>query len=1066
MATPRNVSFFAPSGATVRMGFGVGVAPPPPAQIAPTITLQPSNATVTEPTGATFTAAASGSPAPTLQWQQTTPPGSTFADVPGATAGTYTISPTEDTADNGRQVRARFTNGAGTVTSNAATLTVNAATAPPPIPAGGIPQYLTSDGGTAGVGSNYSGPTRDKWHNRLGFAWVRPNTLGNWLDSAQVPEGSTPYASSAAITSAGQRVSIAATALVARWLASGQNRGAYLRVNSGSLFPVLFRGRTDPTPALRPTLTVVTSLGTTTLTALCNAWWQISSFQAAGSALEWRLSSGQAPAILRFDLSSIAGTLTSATLEFSVKSFPDGGSTGQVVGLFEADPPAIIDPVSVLAPTPGLLTGYSTFAAFKNAGLASVLLADDFESPGPFDSGFTPAATRTLNTATGTTYARGTIQGGGAPGSGTSSLDNNKSVTAGTGPRGAPDIVRPELFGHYAWYMEATFGTTQDDAIKIPAMGVQFGVWNPVGYWQQTTGNGGSRGTGLKVDNGGSTNFEYQGHSIRLLTGTAPKAGDDDPYTGWFGVGVYPYNLDQVQDFPDGEAVPYVALRREAWYDIDIRVKQNTVSGTQDSLGNWSVANPDGVYQIWINGYLAYSKTTFRWRRHLEFGVQGLWLDVYHGGQSPALVDMHYRVDRVAVATQYIGPSALILPAWVPAPGNLTTMTVANGRLANQWRDVIDPYYNAFYAVKAVNDYSGAFPNPWWGTHGGIVFFGGGHAGTNYNGTIVAELGPSGITYKRANNATPWFGTGTDSTTQDNNGGSTATNALTNLDYMESTIDGKPGSPHSYGSGDVVGPDFGGAANGTFLRVVTSAVNRVNDAGTVAAHQLPFTTTAGNGGAGNWARVTNTFIAPGTNWQAPQLTAFVGPQQRVYIQTNNSVSNVRWFDRSLNNWVTGTGTTFGYDEADGFDSGTMFYVPSRGLLVCMYPVSNTLRVQWMDVTVAQPTLGGTATLSSAIAVSNPWSAGCWCQDNNRIIVGKAGQSGAFEIAIPAVLTNPWPVEYAAFGNGGTIPFEGAGEGGNTYKKWSYLPSVKAIVYQRFATYDAADVVHVYRPRNT
>ena len=136
MATPRNVSFFAPSGAIVRMGFGVSVAPPPTeGTVAPTITLQPFGVSVTEPTGATFVAAASGAPAPTLQWQRTTPPGTTFADIAGANSTSYSTGATEDTADNGRQFRLVATNSAGTATSNPATLTVSPAAAPAPPPA-------------------------------------------------------------------------------------------------------------------------------------------------------------------------------------------------------------------------------------------------------------------------------------------------------------------------------------------------------------------------------------------------------------------------------------------------------------------------------------------------------------------------------------------------------------------------------------------------------------------------------------------------------------------------------------------------------------------------------------------------------------------------------------------------------------------------------------------------------------------------------------------------------------------------------------------------------------------
>jgi hypothetical protein len=945
----------------------------------------------------------------------------------------------------------------------------NVVTPPVSVPAGGIPQYLTSDGGTAGVGSNYSGPTRDKWHNRLGFAWLRPNTMGNWLDASQVQEGSTPFASSAPITTVGQRVSITATALVARWLANGQNRGTYLRITSGSLFPVAFHGRTDPTSGLRPTLTVVTSTGTTVLTAQCNAWWQSSSFQAAGSALEWRLASGQSPAILRFDVSAIAGTLNSATLEFSVKAFPSGGSTGQVVALFEADPPAIIDPVSVTSPAAGLLTGYANFGAFKAASLPSVLLADDFESPGPFDTGFTPAATRTLNTATGTTYARGTIQGGGSPGSGTSSLDNNKAFTAGTGTRGAPDVVRPELFGHYAWYMESSFGTQQDDAIKIPAMGVQFGVWNPAGYWQQTTGNGGSRGTGLKVDNGGASNFEYQGHSVRLLTGTAPKAGDDDPYTGWFGVGVYPYNLDQVQDFPEGEAVPYVALRREAWYDIDIRVKQNSVSGTQDALGNWSVANADGIYQIWINGYLAYSKTTFRWRRHLEFGVQGLWLDVYHGGQSPALVDMHYRIDRVAVATQYIGPSAPLLPAWVPAPGDAAVLSVANGKLTNSLNSVWVSYYDTFYAHRIVSDYSTTVLNPHYGQYGALVLHGGGHSGTNDNTIAGLVLNDTGGTFVRWVDPTPHYGSApgnafANSSTSDGN--------LANNTHGENISDGKPASIHSYGIGDVLSPANGGAVMGTYVRAAAAAVNQAGFKSTRALHSLPFPGVR-NAAAANpavWARRGNnpSPFANNTNSEyAPVWTCLVPSQNRIYTVNVNTLQRPQWWDLNTNTHVIGTGTaldmTIDGDGGNGINQGALFHVPARNLLLFICRSGGAMRIQALDTTQAQPSWSIVGTPSVAISLPVTWSAGCWCEDNNRVIVGNiAGDANAvYELEIPTNLAASWPATRRPIGGAAINWYTQCGP-----KKWTYNPKTKCIPYYPFGSQGGQDVVYAYRPFGT
>src|SRR5882724_1744004 len=58
----------------------------------PTITTQPANQTVTAGQTATFTAAATGSPTPTVQWQVSTDGGTTFSNVSGATSTTLSFT--------------------------------------------------------------------------------------------------------------------------------------------------------------------------------------------------------------------------------------------------------------------------------------------------------------------------------------------------------------------------------------------------------------------------------------------------------------------------------------------------------------------------------------------------------------------------------------------------------------------------------------------------------------------------------------------------------------------------------------------------------------------------------------------------------------------------------------------------------------------------------------------------------------------------------------------------------------------------------------------------------------
>jgi hypothetical protein len=94
-----------------------------PAPVAPTITTQPANQTVTAGQTAKFTVAAAGTAPLNYQWQKN------GVNIAGATATSYT-TPATATADNGSTFAVVVTNTAGMVTSAPAMLTVNPAPAP------------------------------------------------------------------------------------------------------------------------------------------------------------------------------------------------------------------------------------------------------------------------------------------------------------------------------------------------------------------------------------------------------------------------------------------------------------------------------------------------------------------------------------------------------------------------------------------------------------------------------------------------------------------------------------------------------------------------------------------------------------------------------------------------------------------------------------------------------------------------------------------------------------------------------------------------------------------------
>jgi hypothetical protein len=94
----------------------------------PVVITHPATQSVCAGSNAVFVSSASGGPAPTVQWQESTN-GTDWSNIAGATNGTFTFAPVA--GDNGKQYRAVWTNTQGTATSNASTLTINQTPAAP-----------------------------------------------------------------------------------------------------------------------------------------------------------------------------------------------------------------------------------------------------------------------------------------------------------------------------------------------------------------------------------------------------------------------------------------------------------------------------------------------------------------------------------------------------------------------------------------------------------------------------------------------------------------------------------------------------------------------------------------------------------------------------------------------------------------------------------------------------------------------------------------------------------------------------------------------------------------------
>lgn len=507
------------------------------------------------------------------------------------------------------------------------------------------------------------------------------------------------------------------------------------------------------------------------------------------------------------------------------------------------------------------------------------------------------------------------------------------------------------------------------------------------------------------------------------------------------------------------------------------------VTVLSNTLNVATTADPHSIQVGMLTSNLDSGSLTAASNSQQRFSRAGNFYQDFIVTDGPNDASMNAQVTGSVFTSSYLGSvvalqgNAVALPSWVPAPGEVATLTVANGGLTNTFISQCAPYYEPFYFAKTASTYGGCFKNAFWGDYGCALFFSGGHANTNDNTVTIAEYGSSGVTFKRVCDPTPWFGTGTDATTKLNNSGDgpgpqalldwTGAQGTSSLNYGVSTIDGKPGSSHTYGSGDFIGPEAGGAAHGTFLRVWTPAINRANTKGAVSALALDFHNISSSSASRAWRKQSlNRIDEAAFSGSAPVLTQFVPSQKRVYIVTNGNAL-IRWFDIATGQYVTGTGKGFSYDLADGFNGGTMFHVPSRGILVCVYRQNGFVQIQWMDVTVDQPTLGGQATLGTALPVPDPWGAATWCPDNNRLILGgiTGDQKAVYEVEIPTSIGSTWAVTRAPFADGQTLPTM---SNDSEFKRFHYDEKIRAIFYFEYAKRpeQGEDVAFVYRPRGT
>lgn len=412
------------------------------------------------------------------------------------------------------------------------------------------------------------------------------------------------------------------------------------------------------------------------------------------------------------------------------------------------------------------------------------------------------------------------------------------------------------------------------------------------------------------------------------------------------------------------------------------------------------------------------------------------------------------------------GPGMSDLPSWVPEPGCVAKLTVANGGLVREPWSIALPYYGSFYTRNVRGAYSSYVLNPHRGTYGTYTLHGGGHANTNENTVFGMVPTPFGVDFVILIPGTPIFG-GTEAFQSQNAVGNPAA-APDGYDdvWCEYPRDGKPTSRHSYGSMDIVGPENGGAAYGTYEYWI-NAGNSIgsNPVAASTPHAIDF---AAPTGPYSWRRITAAPLAISQGTIAPwQASCFVPWQDRIYIEAGAGTASIkpRWIDRATKTLVQGIGNA----RATSVDSDScaFFRVPERGLVVFCDRGPGGVRIQYGEI--ADQLSWSTAPLSQVLKVPPGWGIAGWCHTIDRIVLGGvAGDMQAtYEVEIPEMLTDTWQIKRVPFEDGGIDdPAWTGAVRSNTYGKgWVYNEALQSFLWMPYwGAGGSAYWAWIYRPR--
>ena len=565
----------------------------------------------------------------------------------------------------------------------------------------GVVKYTSTLGG-GDFSTDTWGPTYSYVDIYSGWTWSNPG--GDWIDTALVPQGSTPWASFGADAVAGSNAlhtysGVDATAMVqycqqhGRWLAVIARASGAPRAMAGT-FSTL-----GPPPSI-----AVTYADGSSATLKCR---MVAASTSSSTLPLTTRDSTSLPCFMEFD--TPAGPVASATLAITVTEHWSGSAT---VGLYLCNPPINAQPVTGTAGLAGQAGAQDVGIAAVSGVIGAQRYVDgsaftDFVIPGPashtsemyYDPalwGGTSDLTKWPHTAVGKwinvpanlTLVTSNYSADGfaplVPGMGALKLvmpdggiqTGQEVGYTGTGASNMK-LFMPfddmglldHIFVRYYLRLGAPQLRTPADRREVRQSGVpkwsnmdgKFGIAP-----SHTTSYGGTSGS-----SGGGVGWQMR-HAWAECE--AAQGGPDEAglIPGWHlydfqssnPVGYrYGYEGQNQNNWGQQSGLGSV-IYSGRWYCVETEIKLNSVNPTDNTF------TPDGLLRTWIDGRLAYERTgmVFRTlpiyapaydgtliRPFRQLGIKDLWWNWYNGGTTQSTVNRTQFVTALVWARQRIG---------------------------------------------------------------------------------------------------------------------------------------------------------------------------------------------------------------------------------------------------------------------------------------------------------------------------------------------------------------------------------------------------------------------------